>query len=134
MEKIQHIIIVLLLSVAFMQIWNTRSIVRQRTQERKELTKYNTAYKAVIHRVWIDNPTYVEEVLWESDEMLHLDELLAGDWDNTFEFWTGQDSIDYITNWEYDPITNSNPDTIPKQAKPDVPTRRVEPIKLTYEL
>ena len=36
-----------------------------------------------------------------------LDELLDGDWNHTFEFWSKQDSIEYHLNWNHvDIITN----------------------------
>jgi hypothetical protein len=57
------------------------------------------AYSRLLHRIWLDKPSYVEDVLWESDEMLELDELLNGEWDKTFEFWSTQDSIEYNLNW-----------------------------------
>lgn len=57
------------------------------------------AYSNLLHRIWIDKPSYVEDVLWETDEMLELDELLNGEWDKTFEFWSTQDSIEYNLNW-----------------------------------
>lgn len=64
------------------------------------------AYSALLHRIWIDKPSYVEDVLWECDEMLELDELLNGEWENTFEFWNKQDSIEYHLNWNHiDKIT-----------------------------
>jgi hypothetical protein len=57
------------------------------------------AYSNLLHRIWIDKPSYVEDVLWDTDEMLELDELLGGEWDKTFEFWSAQDSIEYHLNW-----------------------------------
>lgn len=57
------------------------------------------AYSRLLHRIWLDKPSYVEDVLWESDEMLELDELLNGEWDKTFEFWSTRDSIEYNLNW-----------------------------------
>ncbi len=57
------------------------------------------AYSRLLHRIWLDKPSYVEDVLWETDEMLELDELLDGNWDKTFEFWTTKDSIEYNLNW-----------------------------------
>lgn len=57
------------------------------------------AYSNLLHRIWLDKPSYVEDVLWETDEMLELDELLDGEWDKTFEFWNAQDSIEYNLNW-----------------------------------
>lgn len=59
------------------------------------------AYSALLHRVWIDKPSYVEDCLFETDEFLELDELLSGDWEDTFEFWNKQDSIEYKLNWNH---------------------------------
>lgn len=59
------------------------------------------AYSNLLHRIWIDKPSYVEDVLWETDEMLELDELLNGEWNKTFEFWSAQDSIEYHLNWTH---------------------------------
>lgn len=67
------------------------------------------AYSNLLHRIWIDKPSYVEDVLWETDEMLELDELLNGDWNHTFEFWSTQDSIEYHLNWMHiDELTKMN--------------------------
>lgn len=59
------------------------------------------AYAAILHRIWIDKPSYVEDVLVETDEFLELDELLSGDWEDTFEFWSKQDSLEYHLNWNH---------------------------------
>ena len=63
--------------------------------------KIINAYSNLLHRIWIDKPSYVEDVLNEYDEFLELDELLNGDWNNTFEFWSKQDSIEYHLNWSH---------------------------------
>lgn len=63
--------------------------------------KIINAYSNLLHRIWIDKPSYVEDVLNEYDEFLELDELLDGDWNNTFEFWSKQDSIEYHLNWNH---------------------------------
>lgn len=65
----------------------------------EDYNKIIQAYSNVLHRVWIDRPSYVEDVLWETDEILVLEMLLGGDWDMTFEFHDEQDSIDYNDNW-----------------------------------
>lgn len=96
------------------------------TLEQNE-ANFDAAYKAVIHRVWLDKPSYVEDVLWETDEMLHLDALLEGKWDDTFTFWSERDSIDYNTNWLYDPIM---PDTIVSKPKPDKPMKPLPQIHI----
>lgn len=83
-----------------------------------ETTKENTAdldkaCKKLIHRIWLDNPVYVEDVLWETDEMLELDHLLGGNWDNTFDLQTEQDTISYSRN------CLKEPDELPSKAKHD---------------
>ena len=83
-----------------------------------ETTKENTAdldkaCKKLIHRIWLDNPVYVEDVLWETDEMLELDHLLGGNWGNTFDLQTEQDTISYSRN------CLKEPDELPSKAKHD---------------
>lgn len=53
------------------------------------------AYNNLLHRVWIDRPGYVEEVLSETREFVVLDSLLNSDWDDIFIFYDVKDSIDY---------------------------------------
>lgn len=84
------------------------------------------AYERVMHRIWIDRPAYVEDVLWETDEFLRLDSLLDGNWGYVFEFCGEQDSIDYETNWRYDPVSIGQPDRPAKQAQPD---SKLKPVK-----
>lgn len=81
-----------------------------KTPEQKEVEKLeaqiaqmrevHAAYAAVLHRAWIDMPPYVEDVLWETEEYLTLDSLLDGDFEDTFFFWSPQDSLDYEQSWE----------------------------------
>ena len=58
------------------------------------------SYNHLLHRIWLDNPTYVEEVLTESDEFCELDGLLGGQWEDTFQFYNEEDSITYHMNWD----------------------------------
>lgn len=58
------------------------------------------AYNNLLHRVWLDNPTYVEEVLTESDEFCTLDDMMGGNWEDTFQFYNKEDSITYHMNWD----------------------------------
>lgn len=54
----------------------------------------------LLHRVWIDRPTYVEDALMESEEFAYADSLRESDWEDTFEFWDEADSIAYCQNKE----------------------------------
>lgn len=51
------------------------------------------AYAGVLHRIWLDRPSYVEDVLFETDEFCTLNEV--SDYGDIFEFWSEQDSIQY---------------------------------------
>ena len=61
------------------------------------------AYNHLLHRVWIDHPNYVEDVLTECDEFCTLDSLLGGNWADTFEFYDFRDSVEYQLNWYEEP-------------------------------
>ena len=58
------------------------------------------SYNHLLHRIWLDNPTYVEEVLTESDEFCTLDDMMGGNWEDTFQFYNEEDSISYYMNWD----------------------------------
>ena len=58
------------------------------------------AYNRLLHQIWLDKPTYVEECLSESDEFATLDEMFDSDWGDTFEFHSEEDSIAYSHNWD----------------------------------
>ena len=60
------------------------------------------AYNHLIHRVWIDKPTYFEECLTEGDEFCTLSDLMGYDWNDTFTFYNAEDSIAYHMNWDND--------------------------------
>lgn len=71
----------------------------QQEQELKHLREMREAYDCILHRVWIDMPCYTEDVLWETEEFFTLDSLIDGDFEDTFDFWSIQDSIDYEQSW-----------------------------------
>lgn len=58
----------------------------------------------LLHRVWIDRPSYVEDALMESEEFAYADSLRESDWENTFQFWDENDSIAYNKNREIEQI------------------------------
>lgn len=58
------------------------------------------AYNQLLHRIWVDNPNYVEDVLVECDEWVSLDQLVDGDFYGAFELETKEDSIAYDINWQ----------------------------------
>lgn len=57
------------------------------------------AYNSVIHRIWIDKPNYVEDVLCESDEWITLEDMVEGDFQHAFDFVNEEDSLSYHYNW-----------------------------------
>jgi hypothetical protein len=69
-------------------------------QRAQYLDKVCKGYTSLVHRIWVDNPSYVEDVLSETDEFVELDSLMYNDWVNTFEFWSNEDSIAYYNNIE----------------------------------
>lgn len=55
------------------------------------------AYEDVLHEVWLDKPSYVEDALAEGDAFIHLDEIVGES--NVFRFHSKKDSLRYIHNW-----------------------------------
>ena len=56
------------------------------------------AYNHLLHRVWIDKPSYVEDCLTETNEWYVLDSLMNSHWEDTFEFYNEEDSLSYHLN------------------------------------
>lgn len=63
------------------------------------------AYENLLHRVWIDNPTYFEECLMEGDEFAVLDVIYDSEWKDVFKFRCAEDSIAYERNWDSHYVT-----------------------------
>ena len=99
------ICIALLFLVAFISCNGNSSAnanIPEDTEYMRELRWYDEtlrAYNHLLHRVWIDRPNYVEDVLTECDEFIELDSLLNGHWGDTFEFYNRYDSVCYHNNW-----------------------------------
>ena len=78
-----------------------------------EMRKICEAYGDLLHRMWIDNPKYVEDYVQSTVEYNNLDILFNGNWGDTYSFWSYYDSLEYYKN------RMNTPDYMPKQADPD---------------
>lgn len=96
--KYSTIIIYLLAIVFALFVVKMTSDNIQLREEVKERTLIQGAFSDVLHRIWIDNPDYVENVLMETDEFCSLDSLVESDYEDTFLFWNTTDSITYNKN------------------------------------
>ena len=95
------VFIALFLSLVYVSCNNTaRANIPEKVMTHNEYdSKVITAYSHLLHRIWILKPSFVEDVLVETDEFIELNELLNENWEDTFYFWNKQDSIDYQYNW-----------------------------------
>lgn len=113
--------------------------VNAATQQREAACdEIQHAYADVLYRVWIDNPSYVEDVLCECDEWCNLYELVGDEW-MSYPFKSTEDSLMYESNSKgsitYDP-TCINWIYIPdstyrklRQVFPDLPAEQTVPDK-----
>lgn len=67
------------------------------------------AYVSVLHRIWIDNPRYVEDHLVSTKEFRNLDSISNNG--DIFAFWSEEDSLAY-----YRHMRESEPDDMPLQT------------------
>lgn len=94
------VIALMLSALLFGAVYNPsrkESPVNNESQEQQNLMR---AFKDLIHRVYMDRPNYVENILVRSEEFKTLDSLMDGDWDDVFYFYNQQDSIDYYSHLE----------------------------------
>lgn len=116
---ITTVLIIILLSICVFIKCNARQDripedVIMAYQEKEWYEETLRAYNHLLHRIWIDRPNYVEDVLCETDEFWVLDSLMNGHWEDTFEFYNTQDSVDYHENWFREGYINPEcVDTIP---------------------
>lgn len=78
------------------------AMLQYETSKQKETI---IAYENLLHRVWIDNPTYFEECLMEGDEFAVLDVIYDSEWKDVFTFRCEEDSIAYERNWDSHYVT-----------------------------
>ena len=101
MRKFIFGVIALMVSALFFgAVYNPSIKESPDDKECREHSELMRAFKDVIHRVYIDRPDYVENILVRSEEFKTLDSLLDGDWDDVFYFYNQQDSIDYYSHIE----------------------------------
>ena len=71
-------------------------------QEAKQKTEIIGCYGEVIHRVWLDKPSYVEDALMDSEEWVRLDSILNGDFEDVFLFWNDKEKETYKNNYNHE--------------------------------
>lgn len=67
-------------------------------EESRQKTKIIACYGDVLHRIWIDKPSYVEDALMDSEEWSRLDSILNGDFEDVFLFWNDKEKETYKNN------------------------------------
>lgn len=96
------VFIALFLSLVYVSCDNTaRANIPEKVMTHNEYdSKIIAAYSALLHEVWLDKPSYVEDALSECDAFIELNELLDENWGDTFVFHNEKDSIRYFHNWD----------------------------------
>lgn len=105
------IVIILVFIAAILQGCSTRPASAKQTDDlprRVAMLQYECdkqreiikAYGNLLHAIWLDKPTYVEECLSESDEFAVLDVMFDSEWGDVFKFRCEEDSLAYIHNWD----------------------------------
>lgn len=53
------------------------------------------AWAQLFHKIWIDNPVYVEGTVFKMDEYARLDSLANIEMTDMYAYWSDEDSITY---------------------------------------
>lgn len=152
-KKLQNALIVVLATGFLVTLtrvigWSLPSAYAATTQTEAACDEIQHAYADVLYRVWIDNPSYVEDVLVECDEWCELYELVGDNWIN-YRFRSTEDSLAYESNltgsivydptcinWVYIPDSTYRklrqvfPDLPAEQSRPDKKPAKVNPIDI----
>lgn len=70
------------------------------------------AWAVLFHRIWIDNPVYVEDRVFKMDEYAHLDSLAQIELTDMYAYWSDEDSITYCRRQRL-----AQPDECPQQPQ-----------------
>lgn len=80
--------VILFLVILFAAISAAHANIPERSVVETHDAKIIRAYEKLLHEVWLDKPSYVEDALMEGDAFIELDELLDGEWDDYPELLT----------------------------------------------
>lgn len=71
-------------------------------EESRQKTEIIACYGDVLHRIWLDKPSYVEDALMDSEEWIRLDSILNGDFEDVFLFWNDKEKETYKNNYNHE--------------------------------
>ena len=71
-------------------------------KEAKQKTEIMACYGELLHRIWLDKPSYVEDALMDSEEWIRLDSILGGDFEDVFLFWNDKEKEAYKNNYNHE--------------------------------
>lgn len=94
-------IVILIVAFAIFVFAVDLTLVKQEElrQEAKQKTEIIGYYGEVLHRIWLDKPSYVEDALMDSEEWVRLDSILNGDFEDVFLFWNDKEKETYKNNY-----------------------------------
>ena len=71
-------------------------------KKKKKKTEIMACYGELLHRIWLDKPSYVEDALMDSEEWIRLDSILGGDFEDVFLFWNDKEKEAYKNNYNHE--------------------------------
>lgn len=99
MNNKPNIIVLIVAFVIFaFAVAKSEQLRRETKEESRQKTEIIARYADVLHRIWIDKPSYVEDALMDSEEWIRLDSILNGDFEDVFLFWNDKEEETYKNN------------------------------------
>ena len=75
---------------------------REAKEESRQKTEIIARYGDVLHRIWLDKPSYVEDALMDSEEWVRLDSILNGNFEDVFLLRDWYEKETYKNNYNHE--------------------------------
>lgn len=98
MNKPNIVILIIAFVIFAFAVAKSEQLRRETKEESRQKTEIIARYGDVLHRIWLDKPSYVEDALMDSEEWIRLDSILNGDFEDVFLFWNDKEEETYKNN------------------------------------
>lgn len=102
MNKPNIVILIAAFAIFAFAVSKSEQLRRKAKEESRQKTEIIGCYGEVLHRIWLDKPSYVEDALMDSEEWIRLDSILGGDFEDVFLLRDWYEKETYKNNYNHE--------------------------------